>query len=211
MYLRRLLVVAVAAPVVSAALVSLAMTSEASVGVGVQAGPVLLTSAAHPGGSYALPAVYVVNTGTQPEVISIRIDRLSHGSGRAVPPSWVHAGPSVRLTAHQAARISLQLVVPADARTGAYLSDVVAAGSGAISAGNANLGVAAATKLEFRVAPGPAGAGLWPAVPGWLAWALGGLLLAALAVAALRRAGIRIRIERTAAERGFPDRQEGTP
>ena len=210
MYLRRLLVVAVAAPAVSVAVLSLAMASEASVGVGVQAGPVLLASAAHPGGSYALPPVYVVNTGTQPEVVSVRIDRLSHGSGRAVPPSWVRAGPSVRLTAHQAARISLQLVVPAGARTGAYLSDVVAAGSGTLSEGNANLGVAAATKLEFRVAPGPAGAGLWPAVPGWLIWAAGGLLLIAAAVAVLRRSGIRIRIERTTAERRFSD-QEGTP
>ena len=212
MYLRRLLVVAVAALVVSAALLSLAVTSEASVGVGVQAGPVLLASAAHPGGSYALPPVYVVNTGTQPEVVSVRIDRLSAGSGRPVPPSWIHAGPSVRLTAHQAARISLQLDVPAGARTGAYLSDVVAAGSGTISEGNANLGVAAATKLEFRVAPGPAPAGLWPAVPAWLVWAAGGLLLFAIAFLGLRRSGWRIRIERTAAaEPGFTDRQEGTP
>jgi hypothetical protein len=211
MYLRRLLVVAVAAPVVSAALVSLAVTSEASVGVGVQAGPVLLASAAHPGGSYALPPVYVVNTGTQPEVVSVRIDRLSAGRGRPVPPSWIHAGPSVRLTAHQAARISLQLVVPAGARTGAYLSDVVAAGSGTISEGNANLGVAAATKLEFRVAPGPVSARLWPAVPAWLEWAAGGLLLFAIAFLGLRRSGWRIRIERTAAEPGFTDRQEGTP
>ena len=211
MYLRRLLVVAGAAPVVSAALVSLAVTAGASVGVGVQAGPVLLTSAAHPGGSYALPAVYVVNTGTQPEVVRIRIDRLSAGRGLAVPPSWIHAGPGVRLTAHQSARISLQLVVPADARTGGYLSDVVAAGSGTISEGNANLGVAAATKLEFRIAPGAAPAGLWPPVPGWLEWAAGGLLLFVIAFVALRRSGWRIRIERTAAEPGFTDRQEGTP
>ena len=209
MYLRRLLVVALAVPVVSAATVSLAMAAQASVGVGVQAGPVLLASAAHPGGSYALPPVYVVNTGTQPEVVSVRIDRLSHGSGRAVPPSWIQVGPSVHLTAHQAARISLQLIVPAGARTGAYLSDVVAAGSGTISEGNANLGVAAATKLEFRVAPGPAGAGLWPAVPGWLIWVAGGLLLVAAAVAVGLRSGIRVRIERTTAER-FSD-QEGTP
>ncbi len=117
----------------------------------------------------------------------------------------------MRLTAHHAARISLQLVVPAGARTGAYLSDVVATGSGTISAGNANLGVAAATKLEFQVAPGAAGAGLWPAVPGWLEWAVGSLLLLAIAAVGLRKSGIRIRIERTAAEPGFPDRQDGTP
>ena len=170
----------------------------------------LLASAAHPGGSYALPPVYVVNTGTQPEVVSVRIDRLSHGSGRVVPPSWVHAGPSVRLTAHQGARIALQLVVPAGARTGAYLSDVVAAGSGTISEGNANLGVAAATKLEFRVAPGTGRCGA-VARCAWLA-DLGRGRPAPGRGGGRGRAQVRDpdRIERTAAAERFSD-QEGTP
>ncbi len=94
MYLRRLLAIALAVPAISAALVSGAAAVQASVGVGVQAGPVLLTGAAHPGGSYALPPVYVVNTGTQPEVISIRIDRLSRGSGRRSRRPGFMPGPA---------------------------------------------------------------------------------------------------------------------
>ena len=58
--------------------------ASASIGVGVQANPVSLDSAAHPGGSYTLPALYVVNTGTQAESMSVRVERL--------PPS--PAGPS---------------------------------------------------------------------------------------------------------------------
>ena len=208
MYLGRLLVVPLAVPVAVAALWILPVASEASVGVGVQAGPVRLGTVAQRGGSYALPPVYVVNTGTQAEFISVRIDRLSHGTARAVPPSWIHAGPGVQLAPHQAARIPLELNVPDGARPGAYLSDVVAAGSVTISVGRANLGVAAATKLEFSVGPGSA-QGLGPGVPAWTGWAAGGLLLLAFAIVGLRRAGFQIRVERTTAGHSSAERQEG--
>jgi hypothetical protein len=208
MYLRRLVAVLLAVPIVMAVLASFPAASQASIGVGVQAGPVLLDGVAHPGGSYALPPVYVVNTGTEPEQVSIRIERLSPGAGRAVPPSWIQAGPAVQLAPHRAARISLQLTVPGGARSGDYLSDVVAAGSVRISAGQANLGVAAATKLQFRVRPGAA-RGLWPAVPAAVIWVAAGLLLLMITVVGLRRAGFRIRVERSPAGHRAADRQEG--
>ena len=65
------------------------VAADASVGVGVQAGPVRLAGAAHPGGTYTLPPVYVVNTGTRPESVAIRVERISRGTGRTVPPSWI--------------------------------------------------------------------------------------------------------------------------
>lgn len=196
MHLRRWMVLPLAIPIALIVLWAFPLASDASVGVGVQAGPVRLAGVAHPGGSYALPPVYVVNTGTQAESISLRVERLSRGQGRAVPSSWVHAtGPAVRLAAHDGARIPLQLDVPGGARLGRYLSDVVVAGSAAISVGRANLGVGAATKLEFSVRPGPAG-GPWPALPVGAWWTLGGLLLLAAAAFGIRRSGLRIRLER---------------
>src|SRR5215469_11088084 len=66
-------------------LVAAPAAAYASVGVGVQAGPVQLVGAAHPGGTYTLPPVYVVNTGTDPESLAIRIERISPGTGRTVP------------------------------------------------------------------------------------------------------------------------------
>jgi hypothetical protein len=202
MQLRRWLVVPLAVPAALAVLCGLPLAARASVGVGVQAGPVRLAVAAHAGGSYSLPPVYVVNTGTEPELVSVRVERLSAGAGRAVPPSWVRAaGPGVRLGPQQGARLPLELVLPGGARPGRYLSDVVVSGSAAISAGRANLGVAAATKLEFRVAPGPA-AGSWPAVPGSVVAVLAGLVLLALAIVGVRRSGLRIRVERRPAGPG---------
>jgi hypothetical protein len=167
----------------------------ASVGVGVQAGPVRLAGIAHPGGQYALPPVFVVNTGTQPESVVIAIERISSGSGRTVPPAWISAssGP-VRLAHRQSARIPLSLSVPPHAAPGRYFSDVVAKGTASLSAGGADLGVAAATDLEFTVARSPVSTGV--SVPIWLLPYVAAVIMAAAAAVVVRRSGMRIRIER---------------
>ena len=181
-----------------------ALAAPASIGVGVQVGPVRLAAAAHPGGSYALPALLVINTGTQPESIRVRVQRLSAGPGLPVPRSWLRApSPAARLDARESARVPLTLVVPAGARPGAYSSDVIAAGSAKLAAGPADLAAAAAAKLQFRVAAGPPPPGTGQAsapggggLPAAWKWALTAIVLLALAGFAARWSGIRIRIER---------------
>jgi hypothetical protein len=183
--------------------------ARASVGVGIQAAPVRLAGVAHPGQSVALPPVFVINAGTQPEWIRVGVQRLSRGSGRRVPASWIRPGvPGVHLAPHKAARISLELVVPAGARAGAYLSDIVATGAGPVSAGRANLGAAAATLLEFRVAPDPA-PGFWASVLRQTLWALLIVVLAAAAWLAVYKAGVRVRVERRAVGYGPADERGG--
>jgi hypothetical protein len=188
-------------------LASFPVRSEASIGIGVQDGPVRLASVASPGHSYDLPPVGVINTGTHAEAVGVRIERVSPGPGRPVPPSWVQAtGPSVRLLPRHATRIPLKLTVPADAKPGAYLSDIVVVAVTPASAGKANIGVAAATKLEFRVGPAPAPGA---AVPPWTWWAAGGLVLLTIVTVGIRRSGLRIRVERIAATRSAIDQQGG--
>jgi len=116
--------------------------------------------------------------------------------------------PSVQLAPHHAIRISLELVVPAGAKPGAYLSDIVAVASGQLSAGGANLGAAAATLLEFRVAADPA-PGFWWSVFTQSFWALLVVILFAAVVLAVRRSGFRIRVERKAAGYGTADEYGG--
>jgi len=199
MHLRRLLAAPLAVPVALVALASFTQTSDASVGVGVQVSPVRLGSMAHRGERYGL-SVDVVNTGTEAEAVSMRVERLSRGSGRAVPPSWIQfAGAAVQIAPGKAARVSLELVVPGRAKPGEYLSDIVASGSAAGQAGADNLGVAAATKLEFSVSSAPAqGASSFPV---WMWWAITGLLLLAVTVFGVRRSGLRIRVERGSSHR----------
>jgi hypothetical protein len=185
------------------------VAASASVGVGVQAGPVRLAGAAHPGGTYALPAVYVVNTGTQAETVAIRIERISPGTGRTVPSAWITVSALPTALGHgQSARIPLNLVVPAGARPGQYFSDVVVTGSAALTAGGAHLGVAAATDLEFRVAPGAVSQG-WFMVPSWVLAAVVAIVLLAVAVVLVTRSGIRIRIERATASAGAGNGGDG--
>ena len=195
MHLRLLL----SLPVGAVLLLVAPAVSDASVGVGIQAGPVRLAGAAHAGGQYALPPVYVVNTGTEPEAITIGVERVSAGSGHTVPPAWIAVPPGpVRLSHGQSATIPLTLHVPPGAAPGRYFSDVVAHGSAALTDGGASFGVAAATALDFTVAPGPAAAG-WFSVPGWLLPYVVVVIALGAAAVLIRRSGIRIRIERESA------------
>lgn len=194
MRLRRWLAMPLAVPVAFAAFSVFLPAAQASVGVGVQAAPVRLGNVARAGGSYALPPVYVVDTGTQAESISVKVERLHGEAGRDVPSSWVRdTGPGLRLSPHQSARLPLQLVVPGGAKPGRYLSDIIVSGSAVTSVGRANLGVAAATALEFSVAPGAPPA---PFLPTWTWWLLGSLMALGLLVAGLHRSGFRVDIER---------------
>jgi hypothetical protein len=175
------------------------VAASASIGVGVQANPVSLDGTAHPGASYALPALYVVNTGTEAESMSIRVERLAAEPGRAIPESWIHVGGlSGQLAPRQSARIPLQLVTPPDAKAGSYQSDIVVTGSAAPAAPGIHLGAAAATRLRFVVTPGPS-AGSWLSIPCWTWWVISGLVLLAAAVLGWRRSGLRIRVERKTA------------
>ena len=207
MHLRRWLAVPLAVPVAVAAFSVFGPAAQASVGVGVQASPVRLGNVARAGGSYALPAVYVLDTGTEPEAISVGVEQMPGVAGRRVPHSWVKDNaPGLRLSPRQSARVPLQLAVPAGARPGQYRGAIVVTGSAVVSAGRANLGVAAATVLEFSVAPG-APPGLWPFPPSWMWWILGGLMVLGLLLAAGYRSGLRVQIERTAALARAPARR----
>ena len=199
MYLRGLLGT-LAPAVLAGALVAVPQAAQASVGVGIQAGAVRLSGVAHPGQSVALPGVSVVNSGSHPESIRLSVQRISKGPGRSVPASWIQFGaPVVQLEPKHAVRVSMELVVPADAKPGAYLSDIVATGSnaGQASAGHASLGAAAATLLEFRVTPSAA-PGFWWSVFTQTLWALLIVIVLAAVVLAVRRSGIRVRVERKA-------------
>ncbi len=197
MHLRRWLALSLAVPIAFAALSVFLPAAQASVGVGVQAAPVRLGNVARPGGSYALAPVYVLDTGTQPESVSVRVERLANGTGRGVPQAWVRdTAGGLRLSPEQSAQIPLELDVPDGARPGRYLSDIVVTGSSVLSVGRANLGAAAATALEFSVAPG---APPVPFLPTWTWWLLGSLVALGLAVAGLHRSGLRVRIERPTA------------
>ena len=206
---RRRLAAIATLPMAGFLLLAFPAAAAASIGVGIQVGPVRLAGIAHAGQTYDLPPVYVVNTGTEPETVRLEVQRPSHGTGRDVPESWFKPGQTdVHLDPKQSATIPVQLVVPADAKPGPYFSDVVAHGSASIKAGQATLGVAAATKLKFTVGKAVP-AGFWSGLPSPLAWAGGIIVLAGGGFLLARRAGFRLRLERTPGGYGSADRGGG--
>jgi hypothetical protein len=153
----------------------------------------------------------VVNSGTHPESIRLSVQRLSKGPGRVVPAAWIHFGsPTVQLAPKHAVRVPVELVVPAGAKPGAYLSDIVATGANAeqAPAGHASLGAGAATLLMFRVTPGAA-AGFWSSVFTQTLWALLILIALAAVVLVVHRSGVRVRVERKAVGYGTADEAGG--
>ena len=174
-----------------------ASAAQASIGVGVQADPVRLATAAHPGDSYALPSLYVVNTGSEPESVTVTVKHLSAGSGMTIPASWIQAtAPSGQLQPKQQVLIPLKLSTPGDAKPGSYRSDIVVTGANGSGAGGIRFGAAAATDLEFTITPGPAAAS-WLGLAPWKWWMIAALAILGAATLAVRRSGLRVRIERS--------------
>jgi hypothetical protein len=172
-----------------------APAANASVGVGIQANPVQLTGSAHPGGSYQLPPLFVENTGTQTETLSVQVEQLqapAKGTS-AVPRSWIQSSwtSSSSIAAGKSADIPLRLVPPANAKPGSYSSDIVVTGSTILTGGEVRFGAAAATGLEFRITPAPPSG-----LPAWKVWTLVVLIAIGAAVLGYRYLGLRIRIER---------------
>lgn len=174
-----------------------APAADASIGVGIQANPVRLAGVAHPGGSYTLPSLFVENTGTQAESLTVAVKRLAGDTGLAFPASWVQVGAVAgMLKPRQQALVTIRLVPPADAKPGSYRDDLVVTGTAGATVGNVRFGAGATTPLEFSVVPGPA-AGGWLGLPLWKWWLIGALAVVAAVTLVVRRTGLRIRVETT--------------
>lgn len=185
--------------------------ASADLGVGVGASPITLGEPVLAGESYAMPPLYVLNTGTEPARYTISVERISEGEGQPVPPEWIVLGDNrFVLEPRQSAFVPVTLTVPESAPAGSYLTNLVAAAGRPSLGGGTGLGAAAAARLTFTVAgpsvsvplppplpdsvsiplPSPSRAPLWPAV----ALALAGALLAASL--ALRALGFRLHLHR---------------
>lgn len=142
--------------------------SPASVGVGIQAGPVCLATTIHPGASHALPPVTVQDTGSGDESIALHVQKPPGTlPGRPVPPSWVKftyprkwlvlSQSSVTVSPGATANVPDELTVPSSAVPGSYVTWIGAAPAGGGTAAQVSLGAEAFAYLEFTVArPGAA-------------------------------------------------------
>jgi hypothetical protein len=154
----------IAAPLIAAVLLG----SPASVGVGITGAPVCPAAAVQPGTSVSLGTIYVVNTGSGSEDITLHAAFPANGlPGKAFPGSWVTFGypktlwiigsSSVTLRPGDGADIPATLNVPAGTKPGLYAADLLAGTmTKATGSGQAVFGAGAETNLRFAVAPAKA-------------------------------------------------------
>lgn len=132
----------------------------AGVGVGVNLGKIKIDNALIPGGVYNLPSIGVINTGDEASDYELAVTFLQDQPELKPVPEWFSFTPSqFRLEPGESQPVAVQLTLPVKTSPGDYFAfleahPVVIAGPGT------TIGVAAATKVNFTVAP----ANLWQAM-----------------------------------------------
>ena len=132
----------------------------AGVGVGVNLGKIKIDKALIPGGVYNLPSIGVINTGDETSDYELAVTFLQDQPELRPAPEWFSFNPSqFQLAPSESQPVAVQLTLPVKTEPGDYFAfleahPVVKAGPGT------TIGVAAATKINFTVAP----ANLWQAM-----------------------------------------------
>lgn len=162
--------------------------ARASIGTGVGAVPLVLHTPAKAGQTYVLPWLYVKNTGTVTSLYTVKVERITRGSQRTVPPAWVHVQPPVvRLRPGVLTHLVVTVDVPAGAQAASYTTDLVATTTTQRTPGTTALGAAAADRLSFEVSS-----------PSAFPWLPVGIAAALILLPAggwwIRRSGLRPRL-----------------
>jgi len=145
---------------ISLAALLTAAGASAGVGVGVNLGKINIDKALIPGGIYNLPSIGVINTGDEASDYGLAITFLQDQPELRPAPEWFSFNPSqFSLEPGESKPVAVQLALPVKTEPGDYFAfleahPIVKAGPGT------TIGVAAATKVNFTVAP----ANLWQAI-----------------------------------------------
>jgi len=128
--------------------------TNASIGVGVGTGKIVVDSLIKPGSIYLLPSIVVTNTGDESSDYTTA-PAYHEGQKELMPPKeWFIFEPKVfHLEPGQAQQVTVKLDVPIKAEPGDYFAYLDASPVKTSSSGGATIGVAAASKLYFKVAP----------------------------------------------------------
>jgi hypothetical protein len=166
----------------------------AQAGVGIDPGEISGLPPVTPGESVTV-AVQVRNPGTEAASYEMIVQPLADVPELPPDPEWFAFEPAtVDLDGGEQAEIQVELTPADGVDAGNYLALLTAQlvlpeaeGSGA------RVGAAVATKFLFTVAETPDSGG----VPTWVFLAGGGVLVAGLAVFAVKKSGVRLKVERS--------------
>jgi hypothetical protein len=134
------------------ALMAIASTARADVGVGVSLGRIEIDDELSPGGRYRLPTLSVVNTGDESGDYEVVVSYAHDQNEKRPPEGWFEFQPQrffLKPGGSQAVAISVTL--PTGAGPGDYFAFIEVHSIPARE--GVTVGVAAATKLSFTVKP----------------------------------------------------------
>jgi hypothetical protein len=138
-----------------AAVVFFPAESSAKLGVGVATGKIEFDKPLKPGGLYTLPSLTVINTGDEAAEYGVSVEYKGDQPRMSPPKEWFIFTPSeFHLEAGQSQVVQIQANLPIKTVPGdyfAYLQGFPVRKSD--SPGGATIGIAAASKLYFTVAP----------------------------------------------------------
>lgn len=124
------------------------------IGVGVGTGKIQIDEPLKAGGIYDLPALPVLNTGDEPGEYGVSVEY--HEGVPQMRPSreWFYFDPqSFSLNAGEAKIVKVILTLPAKVQPGEYFAYLEGHPVKKSESGQTSIGVAAAAKLYFTVAP----------------------------------------------------------
>jgi len=126
----------------------------AGVGVGVGAGKIIVQEHLRPGGIYELPALPVIDTGDEPSDYGVSLDYDNHQPQLQPAKEWFNFEPSsFHLEPKQSQVVKITLTVPLKVVPGDYFAYLEAHPVKKSVAGQTSVGIAAAAKLYFTIAP----------------------------------------------------------
>ncbi len=131
-----------------------AVPAIASIGVGIGSGKIVVQQELKPGGIYDLPELPVLNTGDEPSDYGVSIEFNEIQPQFKPAREWFSFEPATfHLEPQQSRLVKTSLSVPLKAPPGAYFAYLEAHPAHKAQAGQTGVGVAAASKLYFTVAP----------------------------------------------------------
>lgn len=126
----------------------------AKLGVGVGTGKIVVDEDLKPGIIYNLPPVSVINTGDESSQYGIGVEYRENQPEDKPPREWFSFSPSeFDLEPGQSQTVEIKLNVPLKAIPGNYFAFLSAFPTKKAGGGETTIGIAAASKLYFTIAP----------------------------------------------------------
>jgi hypothetical protein len=134
----------------------------AKIGVGVGTGKIVMEQALKPGLTYTPPPLMVINTGNEPADYGVSVGYRENQPEMKPPSEWFSLEPSeFRLEPNQVQAVQIKINLPVKgAVPGDYFAFLEGHPLNKVQSGATTIGVAAAAKLYFKVAP----ANIWQAL-----------------------------------------------